>query len=195
MTDPVSLEDLEALDVRSTGLAPVADGLESMTFPVDDEDTEDLVLDIDLEALDSASEEEASDMVRVITDLFYDEDLRKSHPRKFKRIQLEIETLRGLIKMRKTDEKAHDALIKAIIDNKSNPSLYKSMAEIQKTSIAITNKIHDTIDRISQLCTELMDDDHKDNMVLEEDNGMEVGESIHRGTKEFIEEMLSSEQE
>ena len=156
-------------------------------FPIDNlaED----ICPIDLDAINEDSDKEARDMIKTVTALYQDERFKERHPQVQARIELEIETLRGLIKMRKADEEAHDALIQAIASNKSNASLYRSMAEIQKTSIAITNKIHDTIDRLNGICKsfqlELQFEPHPDE--VEE----KTSQSAHRGSKSFIEEMIS----
>lgn len=162
-------------------------------FPIDGLPAEELSL-IDIDAINADSEEEAKSMVNIVTNLFYDEEFKKAHPQIHKRIELEIETLRGLIKMRKADEESHDALLKAISENHTNASLYRSMAEIQKTSIAITNKIHDTIDRLNKICadvtsgSEMINEDEQ----FEGENPKKI--KAHRGTKEFIQELLDNEE-
>lgn len=147
---------------------------------------------IDLDALNADSEKEAEDIIKIVTGLYHDENFKNRHPQVQKRINIELETLRGLIKMRKADEEAHDALIQAIGENKSNASLYRSMAEIQKTSISITNKIHDTIDRLNNICKayqlELQFEPGDEN---QEDKQETTG--AHRGSKSFIEEMTREE--
>lgn len=156
-------------------------------FNVDDLENEELIT-IDIEALNSDSKKEAESVIEIVTSLYQDEDFKKRHPQARKRIELEIETLRGLIKMRKADEEAHDALLIAITENKSNASLYRSMAEIQKTSIALSNKIHDTIDRLNQICKGFQLElpfNEPDEEVPKETGG------AHRGTKSFIEEMIN----
>lgn len=161
--------------------------MSTQNLPVDDLFEENLLL-IDMESLNEDSKNEARSMVRIVTDLFYDEQFRNSHPQACRRIEMEMETLRGLIKMRKADEEAHDALLQAIGENKNNASLYRSMAEIQRTSIAISNKIHDTVDRINKICsdltatTQLAPED-------EEEPDEPRRSKAHLGTKSFIEEM------
>lgn len=159
-------------------------------FPIDNLPPEDL-FDIDIDAINKDSESEARDMIRIVTDLYQDENFKKRHPQAQRRIEMELETLRGLIKMRKADEEAHDALLQAICENKSNASLYRSMAEIQKTSIALSNKIHDTVDRLNNVCKafqlELPFDEDPDNPEEEKDDKPKSG--AHRGSKAFIEEM------
>ena len=154
-------------------------------FPIDQLPEEDL-FEIDMGAIDNDSETEAHEIIKIVTDLYQDEDFKKKHPQAQRRINMELETLRGLIKMRKVDEEALEAIIQAISANKSHSSLYRSLSEIQKTSIALSNKIHDTVDRLSTICK-----DFQLGMPMEEttseDNAPRVG--AHRGSKAFIEEM------
>lgn len=156
-------------------------------LPVDDLISEDLLM-IDMDALNTDSQKEADSMVRIVTDLFYDEKFRQEHPQAARRIEMEMETLRGLIKMRKSDEEAHDALLQAISENKNNASLYRSMAEIQRTSIAISNKIHDTVDRINKTCSDLTVATQMAEPDESEENKPKKAKA-HLGTKSFIEEM------
>lgn len=163
-------------------------------FPIDSAGLENIV-EIDLESINKDSEKEAKDILETVSSLFMDEKFKERHPQVRKRIKLELDTLRGLIKMRKTDEEAHDAIILAISENKSNASLYRSLAELQKTSIQISNKIHDTMDRLNNICKgfqlELPFEEFKD----EEDDSEEPNETskVHRGTKDFIKEMIDKD--
>lgn len=166
-----------------------------LDFPIDNLPPEDIAY-IDIDAINQDSESEAKSMIKVVTELFYDEQFKKDHPKIHRRIELEIETLRGLIKMRKADEEAHDCLLQAIGENKTNASLYRSMAEIQKTSIALTAKIHDTLDRLNKICTDLTAsseyEDPTTEVESEESDGEIIQSKAHRGSKAFIEEMIGS---
>lgn len=154
-------------------------------FPIDQLPEEDL-FEIDMDAIDKDSESEANNIIKIVTDLYQDDEFKKKYPQAQRRINMELETLRGLIKMRKVDEEALEAIIQAISANKSNGSLYRSLAEIQKTSIALSNKIHDTVDRLNVICK-----DFQVGLPVEElsqdDNEPKSG--AHRGSKAFIEEM------
>lgn len=156
-------------------------------FPIDQLPEEDL-FEIDMGAIDKDSESEAHEIIKIVTDLYQDEDFKKKHPQAQRRINMELETLRGLIKMRKVDEEALEAIIQAISANKSNGSLYRSLSEIQKTSIALSNKIHDTVDRLNTICKDFrLGIPVEDTMDVTEDSAPKSG--AHRGSKAFIEEM------
>lgn len=159
-------------------------------FPIDDMPEEDVLL-IDMAALDADSKQEAESMIRIVTDLYQDETFKTRHPQAQRRIEMELETLRGLIKMRKADEEAHDAILQAIATNKSNASLYRGLAEIQKTSIALSNKIHDTVDRLNGICKGFQLELDFDTPKQDEDT---PATNVHRGSKTFIKDMLASQQ-
>lgn len=164
----------------------------SAEFPIDDMPEEDVLL-IDIAALNTDSEHEAENMIRIVTDLYHDETFKSRHPQAQHRIEMELETLRGLIKMRKADEEAHDALLQAIASNKTNASLYRGLAEIQKTSIALSNKIHDTIDRLNNICKGFQLELDFDAPKPEDEPQMASG--VHRGSKTFIKDMLESQKQ
>ena len=56
-----------------------------------------------------------------------------------------------LIKMRKSDERTHDILLKSIAKNSSNASLYRALTEIQKTTLSITKQMNDIINGLNGL--------------------------------------------
>lgn len=155
-------------------------------FEIDGLPPEDLLV-IDIDEINQESKDEARTIVRIVSDLFYDEEFRKEHPQIYRRIELEVDTLRSLIKMRKADEEVHDALLRAITENKTNASLYRSMAEIQRTSISLSNKIHDTMDRLNRICSDLT------GTATSEDIMEDGGDSAHRGSKSFIADMMENE--
>lgn len=159
-------------------------------FNIDDLHEEDLIT-IDLDAINSDSEKEAKDIIKIVTDLYQDDRFKERHPQVQRRIELELETLRGLIKMRKADEEAHDALILAITENKNNASLYRAMSEIQKTSIQLTNKIHDTIEKLNTICKGFQLELEFDGPE-QDDEDMPETRAAHRGSKSFIKDMLES---
>ena len=159
-------------------------------FNIDDLHEEDLIT-IDLDAINSDSEKEAKDIIKIVTDLYQDDRFKERNPQVQRRIELELETLRGLIKMRKADEEAHDALILAITENKNNASLYRAMSEIQKTSIQLTNKIHDTIEKLNTICKGFQLELEFDGPE-QDDEDMPETRAAHRGSKSFIKDMLKS---
>jgi hypothetical protein len=155
------------------------------------------IIDIDIDGIGEESAKIAADMVENLSSFYYNEEFMAKHPQFKKRVENDIESLRVLIKMRKTDEEAHDILIKAIAGNSSNASLYRSLSEMQKTIISITTKISDIVAGLNTLMKgyqlelnfdEENQDDSKNNNFQENTQS-----NTSRGTKEFIESMMFDE--
>lgn len=145
------------------------------------------LVDIDIDGIDEASKQAAEEMVNNLSKFYYNEEFMKNNPNFKKRVDTELESLRILIKMRKTDEVVLDVLIKAISGNSNNASLYRSLTEIQKTILSITTKMNDVITNLNNLMKgyqlELDFDKEPDEEQTETLN------SQHRGSKSFIEMM------
>lgn len=159
-----------------------------------DDLVEDVVIDID--GIGSTSEMDARDMVDNLSKFYYDEEFMRKNPNVKKRIDSELESLRVLIKMRKADEAVHDAIIKAISANNSNASLYRSLAEIQKTILSITSKMNDIVSGLNNMLKgfqlELNFEEKTNDETTEESIS---NKTTHRGTKEFINQMLNPKEE
>ena len=67
------------------------------------------VFTIDLDEINELAKEDASDMVEKVSVAVVDEEWLKKNPTLRHRISVELESLRGLLKMRRTNEAAHDA--------------------------------------------------------------------------------------
>jgi hypothetical protein len=92
--------------------------------------------------------------------------------------------------MRKTDEVAHDLIIKAIAGNSGNASLYKSLAEIQKTILSITTKMGDIITGLNNLLKGYqLEMNFEEQEQPETDQEQPKLKNTYRGSKEFIERM------
>lgn len=149
------------------------------------------LVDIDFDGIEEAAKADAVALIENLEKFYYNEDFMKDHPTFKKRIDTDLESLRILFKMRKSDETAHDLIMKAIQGNSGNASLYKSLSEMQKTIISITTKIGDIIEGLNTMMKgyqlELnFDTTENDN---EEEESTYTGGSTHRGSKEFIEQM------
>jgi hypothetical protein len=153
-------------------------------------------VDIDLESINESAKTDAVSLIDNLSKLYYDEDFMKRNPTFKKRVDTDLESLRILFKMRKTDEETHDILIKAIAGNSGNASLYKSLTELQKTIISITTKICDIIDGLNNLMKgyqiELMNNSEDDGIKEDPDDDFDPT-STCRGTKFFIEQMNKME--
>lgn len=149
------------------------------------------LVDIDFDGIDESAKADAIALIENLEKFYYNDDFMKNHPTFKKRIDTDLESLRILFKMRKSDETAHDLIMKAIQGNSGNASLYKSLSEMQKTIISITTKIGDIIEGLNTLMKGYqleLNFDQETNEESEEDESMSNG-STHRGSKEFIEQM------
>lgn len=152
------------------------------------------IIDIDIDGIGEESARIAADMVENLSSFYYNEDFLKRNPQFKKRVDNDIESLRVLIKMRKTDEEAHDILIKAIAGNSSNASLYRSLSEMQKTIISITTKINEIVVGLNNLMKgyqlELNFEENNDKPETQQ----ETNTNVYKGTKGFIEQMMRDDE-
>ena len=149
------------------------------------------LIDIDMDGIDEESKRDAVALIDNLSKFYYDENFMRQHPTFKKRVDTDLESLRILFKMRKTDEVAHDLLIKAISGNSSNASLYKSLSDIQKTIISVTTKIGNIVEGLNTLMKGYqleLNFESEDLPAPQSDDLDNVG-NTHRGTKEFIEKM------
>lgn len=161
------------------------------SLDIDNLDELENAVTIDLDGIDKQSQSQASSIVKDIAALYTDPDWIQSHPSQKRRLDIELETLRGLIKMRQSDEQAHDALIQGISNNNNNASLYKALADIQRTSLQITDKINQSINTITNLLEKFQLDmpvHSSDNSTIHDDDT-----GLTRGSKEFIKKMARME--
>ena len=133
-------------------------------------------------------------MIDNLSQFYYDEEFMKAHPQIRKRINDELETMRILIKMRKADEEAHDALVKAISANNNNASLYKALTQIQTSILSITTKMSEIVDRLNNMMKGYQLELPYEQQDQTDNNTEITAKNTYRGTKVFIKNMLSQEQ-
>ena len=146
-------------------------------------------------------------MIQNLNDLYGDEEILKKFPQTKARLDVELETLRGLIKMRKADEAVHDTILSAISTTPNNASLYRSLADIQRTSLQITEKIDTSMKSINTIIKSFQTEmDHAtgrfevgmpESSIEDTENTDEEGKvndkGIYRGAKSFIQAMQSQD--
>lgn len=156
------------------------------------------LIEIDLDGIDKESQDSARDLVENLSRFYYDEEFLANNPTFKKRVDTDLESLRVLIKMRKTDEVAHDVLIKAIQGNSGNASLYRAMTEIQKTILSITTKMNEVITSLNNMMKgyqlELNFEKEEEETKEAMSNPLE-GSSINRGAKDFIRQMEEAQEQ
>lgn len=148
------------------------------------------IINIDISALNIDSKKTAEKMVGDLNILYGDTDLLQQYPSTKARLDIEIETLRGLLKMRSTDEQVHDALLTAIAMCPSQASLYRALTDVQKTSLSVTCKINDTIETINRIIKSFQLELNKETGKIDSNNNNTWSEEgVHMGSKQFIMEM------
>lgn len=151
------------------------------------------IVNIDIDNIDDHSMTDARNMVNNLAEFYYDEEFMKANPNLKKRIDSELESLRILIKMRKSDETTHDILLGAITKNSSNASLYRALSETQKTILSITTKINEIVNGLNGMLKNYqLEIQWKEETINEEGDDTEEDEEIkdiHKGSKSFIEQM------
>ena len=164
--------------------------------PSDLIDNEEDVVNIDTDRIDSDSLKEASELIENLKDIYADPVFMKNNPKFATRLKAELEDLRILMKIRKSDEVAHDVLLGAIGRNSSNASLYRSLSDIQKTILSTTSelsaKIKDINSMLKNIQLELNFKQEQEEQV-DPDTGeittTEVEQNTFRGSKDFIKQM------
>lgn len=161
-------------------------------------DNEEDVVSIDTDRIDDDSLREATDLVENLKDIYADPEFMKNNPKFATRLKTEVESLRILLKMRKSDEIAHDILLGAIGRNSSNASLYRSLSDIQKTILSTTNdlsnKIKDINSMLKNIQLELNFKQETSGVIDPETEevtqpGETVDQTTFRGSKDFIKQM------
>lgn len=151
---------------------------------------DEIVESIDIEQINDEAVAMAMGMVKNLSTIYYNEQFMEENPRLKKRIDAELENLRILFKMRKSDERTHDILLDAITRNPNNASMYRSLSQIQSTLLSIQKQVDETISNITNV---LKGYQMEINFTRENDNQMTMttsnDSSIHRGSKSFIEQM------
>lgn len=126
-----------------------------------------------------------------LREVYFDEDFMRRNPRLKERLDVELESLRVLIKMRKSDEITHDLCLRSIGLNANNASLYKALTSIQSSMLSIQKQMDDTIKNINSLLKNVQLELNFDNK-NDEPQSQDVSQNNHnitRGTKSFIEMM------
>ena len=170
---------------------------------IDFDPTIDLTIDpenieyIPIDEFSEQAKKSAVDMIADLSNIYYNEEFMQRHPKFKARVDMEIDSLRVLIKMRKTNEAVHDVIVKAIASNSSNASMYASLTKVQSTLLDIQKQMDLTIKNINLLLKGFQTEiDFETNNKTEEIQTSieETDKSVYRGTKDFISDMLKKEE-
>lgn len=148
------------------------------------------VVEIPIEEIEDTAHKLAISLVDNLSVFYYNETFLKENPLFKKQVDKDIDSLRILLKMRKSDEVTHDILVRSIGQNPGNASLYRSLSEVQKTMLSIQTKIDDTIKSLNTFMKGYQMEINF-NTPKEEENGDEI-KTTTKGSKNFIESLKSS---
>ena len=164
--------NLEITDDDIKGLVDPNEGIEVVEIPIKD--------------IEDEASKLAINLVDNLSVFYYNETFLKENPLFKKQVDKDIDSLRILLKMRKSDEVTHDILVRSIGQNPGNASLYRSLSEVQKTMLSIQTKIDDTI---KSLNTFMKGYQMEINFTPQKNDDEEHEElnSATKGTKSFIE--------
>jgi hypothetical protein len=157
------------------------------------------IVNIDIEGIGTEAESKAKTLFEDLTAFYYDPEFLKANPNFRRRVDNDIESLRMLLKMRAADEVTHDVLIKAIAANSGNASLYRSLTQVQTTILQITTKIETIINNLTTMIKgyqmELNFKQEQEVESSEKEPDTIDDNTIHRGSKSFIEQMARMEEQ
>lgn len=177
------LDNLNAPEIENLFEDGTIDGLEVVNIPIED--------------ISKSAEDKAQLLINDLAEFYYDPEFLKKNPNFKKRVDNDLESLRMLLKMRAADEVTHDVIIKAIAANSSNASLYASLTRIQTTILQITTKIETIVNNLTSMIKGYqMELNFKNEQEIsnDDDDDDENVESLHKGSKSFIEMMNKREQ-
>lgn len=152
-------------------------------------DPEGIVEDINITEIEDVAKIAAFAMCKNLREVFFDEDFMSRNPRLRERLEVELESLRVLIKMRKSDEIAHDLCLRSIGLNTNNASLYKSLTSIQSSLLSIQKQMDETVKNINSLLKNVQLELNFDNQETNTQQNTEISTDATRGSKKFIEQM------
>ena len=154
-------------------------------------DPEGIVEDINVSEIEEQANTASFAMCKNLREVYFDEDFMKNNPRLKERLDVELESLRVLIKMRKSDEIAHDLCLRSIGMNTNNASLYKALAGIQSSMLSIQRQMDMTVKNINTLLKNIQLELNFDASQPTQEVQQEIKNDPNttRGSKKFIEQM------
>lgn len=155
-------------------------------------DPEGIVEDINIDDIEEQAKSASFALCRNLREVYFDEEFMKNNPRFKERLDVELESLRVLVKMRKSDEIAHDLCLRSIGMNTNNASLYKALSGIQSSMLSIQRQMDDTVKNINNLLKNVQLELNFDNNQQNNTQGQQeipLDSNTTRGSKKFIEMM------
>jgi len=162
--------------------------------PIDIDTPLDDAIYIDMDEVNQQSSDESKLMFRDLERVYSNEEFMREHPEYKKRLDIELESLRILIKMRKSDEITHDILVKQIGMTPNNASLYSALNRMQASMLNVQTKLDSTVKAINQLLKNYQMElpFEKEPETIDTETGeVKTNAQTFRGTKAFMNNILS----
>lgn len=146
------------------------------------------IITIDIDEVNLDAEHRSEVITDSLSNYYFDEKYIKDHPYIPTKIMQEMDNVRRLYKMLMVNEKAQDALIKAISINAGKGTLYLSLTSMQKSILLIQKQLNDMVANLETIFQKMQDE--ADKMYSEkEKEELEDGSLTIRGAREFIKKM------
>ncbi len=174
--DPADFDDLGGLSIDE----PIADAIY-----------------IDTEEISREAKNDSIFMLKDLAKIYGNEKFMAEHPEYKKRLDLELESIRMLLKMRRSSEVTHDILVKQIGSNPNNASMYKALQGLQKSLLDIQTKLDETVKTVNNLLKNYQLELPFDQVEETEDGEIESSSDHgasglrYRGSRQFIIDMVN----
>lgn len=159
------------------------------SIDIDDELSDEPVLDINMQEINSEAKEEAQEITERLSGYYFDQKYIDTHPYIPIKIKCEMNNIRRLIKMLQINEKAQDALIQNISFNAGKGALYSALTSLQNSTLSIQSQLNTLTESLENIFRKMQDECEKTWSDKEKEKS-EDGSMVVRGSREFI-EMLS----
>lgn len=164
----------------------------SIDEPIDEE-----AVYIDMDEISQQAENDSKFMLKDLSKVYGNEQFMAEHPEYKKRLDLELESIRVLLKMRRSSERAHDILVKQIGAKPGNASMYKALKDLQKSLLDIQTKLDETVRTVNNLLK-----NYQLELPFDKEENLEDGETEssgdhgasglrYRGSRQFIIDMAN----
>lgn len=159
-------------------------------IPVDNNDAADIepLITIDLDEVDATALDKANVITERLSNYYFDERYIKEHPYIPTKIMLEMDNIRRLLKMLMVNEKAQDALIRAVALSPGKGTLFISLTSMQRGTLLIQKQLNDIVTGLEQVFQRMQDE--ADKQWAEKDKETDDDGTITvRGSREFIKQL------
>ena len=146
------------------------------------------LITIDLDEVNTSAQDRAQVIIERLSNYYFDDKYIKEHPYIPTKIMMEIDNIRRLLKMLMVNEKAQDALIKAIAISPGKGTLFISLTSMQKGTLLIQKQLNDMVSGIEQIFQRMQDESEKQWAEKEKDE-TDDGTITVRGSREFIKQL------